>query len=181
MDKVLTVGLSLPEARYTNREQMSGFARRLMGNLKELPAVRSVGLISCLPVGGYCGDHIFTIEGRPQPRGEFLYALSRAASPDYFSAVGIPLLRGRAFSERDGTGFDEKHLHESAVVISQSMAKKFWPNQNALGQRIRFDEDDAPWYRVVGIAGDVRISLDQEPQRAYMCQYPTAYSPSSTP
>ena len=69
-------------------------------------------------------------------------------------------------------GFDEKHLHESAVVISQSMAKKFWPNQNALGQRIRFGEDDAPWLRVVGIVGDVRISLDREPQ-------PSMYVPLS--
>jgi len=115
-------------------------------------------------VGGYCGDRIFNIEGRPQPPGEFLYALNRGASPDYFATVGIPLLRGRSFNERDGMGFDEKHLHESAVLISQSMAKKFWPDQNALGQRIRFSEDNAPWYRVVGIVGDVRISLDREPQ-----------------
>ena len=172
VDSVLTAGLSLPEARYANREQMSGFARRLLANVRELPAVRSAGLISCLPVGGYCGDRIFNIEGRPQPPGEFLYALHRGASPDYFAALGIPLLRGRAFNERDGMGFDEKHLHESAIVISQSMAKKFWPNQNALGQRIRFSEDDAPWYRVVGIVGDVRIILDQEPQ-------PSMYVPLS--
>ena len=164
VDSILTVGLSLPEAHYSNREQMSGFARRLLADLRELPAVRSAGLISCLPVGGYCGDRIFNIEGRPQPPGEFLYALNRGASPDYFATVGIPLLRGRSFNERDGMGFDEKHLHESAVLISQSMAKKFWPNQNALGQRIRFSEDNAPWYRVVGIVGDVRISLDREPQ-----------------
>ena len=104
VDSILTVGLSLPEARYSNREQMSGFARRLITNLRELPAVRSAGIVSCLPLGGYCGDRIFTIEGRPQPPGEFLYALSRAASPDYFAAVGIPLLRGRGFNERDGMG-----------------------------------------------------------------------------
>jgi hypothetical protein len=71
VDSILTVGLSLPEARYSNREQMSGLARRLLANLRELQAVRSAGLITCLPVGGYCGDRIFNIEGRPKPPGEF--------------------------------------------------------------------------------------------------------------
>ncbi len=88
VDSILTAGLSLPEARYSNREQMAGFARRLLGSLQGLPAVRSAGIISCLPLGGYCGDRIFKIEGRPNPPGEFLYALSRAASPDYFCGGG---------------------------------------------------------------------------------------------
>ncbi|HLK20633.1 MAG TPA: ABC transporter permease, partial [Bryobacteraceae bacterium] len=177
VDRVLTMGLSLPDARYSNREQMAGFERRLIGNLQGLPGVRSAGIVTCLPVGGYCGDRIFKMEGRPDPPGEFRYALSRAASPDYFAAAGIPLLRGRAFDDRDGMGFDEKHLHESALVISQSMAKKYWPNQDAIGQRIRFSEEGDPWYRVVGIVGDVRISLDREPLPSMYLPMPDSVQP----
>ena len=120
----LTAGLSLPEARYAKREQMSGFARPTRRSLAAFPAVRAAGLVSCLPVDGYCGDRIFNIDGRPQPPGEFIYALNRAVSSGYFAAVGIPLLRGRTLTEQDNNGMDEKHLRDSAVVISQSMARR---------------------------------------------------------
>jgi putative ABC transport system permease protein len=172
IDRVLTAGLSLPEARYAKREQVSAFARQLVDRLQALPGVRSAGLVSCLPVAGYCGDRIFNIDGRPQPPGEFIYALNRTVSPGYFAAAGIPLLQGRTLTEQDNNGMDEKHPRDSAVVISQSMARKFWPNQDAVGQRIRFGDDPTPHYRVVGIVGDVRIRLDEDPQP---CMYMPLY------
>jgi predicted permease len=172
IDRVLTAGLALPEARYAKREQVAAFARQLLDRLQALPGVRSAGLVSCLPVDGYCGDRIFNIDGRPQPPGEFIYALNRAVSPGYFAAAGIPLLQGRTLTEQDNNGMDEKHPRDSAVVISQSMARKFWPNQAALGQRIRFGGDPTPHYRVVGIVGDVRYRLDQDPEPSmYMPLY----------
>jgi predicted permease len=172
IDRVLTAGLSLPEARYAKREQVSAFARQLVDRLQVLPGVRSAALVSCLPMDGYCGDRIFNIDGRPLPPGEFIYALNRAVSPGYFAAAGIPLLQGRTLTERDNNGMDEKHPRDSAVVISQSMARKFWPNQDAVGQRIRFGADPTPHYRVVGVVGDVRYRLDQDPQPSlYMPLY----------
>jgi predicted permease len=177
VDRALTAGLSLPEARYAKREQVSAFARQLAGRLQELPGVRSAGLVSCLPVGGYCGDRVFNIDGPPQPPGEFVYALNRAVSPGYFAAAGIPLLTGRALNEQDNIGFDDEHPRDSAVVISQSMARKFWPNQDALGQRIRFGDEKGPHYRVVGIVGDVRIRIDEDPQP---CLYTSLYEGSQT-
>jgi putative ABC transport system permease protein len=164
--------LSLPEARYVKREQVAEFARQLVDRLQALPGVRSAGLVSCLPVDGYCGDRIFNIDGQPLPPGEFIYALNRAVSPGYFAAAGIPLLQGRTLTEQDNNGMDQKHPRDSAVVISQSMARKFWPNQEAVGQRIRFGDDPTPHYRVVGIVGDVRIRLDEDPQP---CMYMPLY------
>lgn len=168
---ILTAGISLPDAHYVNREQISHFAQSLLQRLQDLPGVRSAGLVSCLPVGGYCGDNSFMIEGHPLPPGQFNLALNRGASPGYFRAAGIPLLKGRTFKQEDGRGFDDRHPHESAVVISQSMAKKFWPDGNALGQQIYFDTTPgAPRYRVVGIVGDVLIRLADHIR-------PTLYTP----
>jgi predicted permease len=177
IQNLLTAGISLPDSRYTKREQVSHFAQVLLERLQALRGVRSAGLVSCLPVAGYCGDNSFTIERRPLPPGQFYLALNRAASPDYFRTAGIPLLQGRTFTVRDGQGFDEKHPHQSAVIISESMATKFWPKGNAVGQRIYFGDEHAPRgnensprYAIVGIVGDVLIRLDDHPR-------PTMYLP----
>ena len=161
-DHLLTAGLSLPEARYSRRQQISVFAQQLEERLRSLSGVRSVGLVNCLPVGGYCGDESFLIEGRPLPPGQFFIALNRSATPDYFAAAGIPVLRGRVFTPQDGRGFDNDHPIESAVVISDSMARRFWPKGDALGQRVYFgDGSSEPRYRVIGIVGDVLTGLDE--------------------
>lgn len=157
---VLTAGVSLPEAQYRNREQISNFARDLETRFEVLPGVVNAGLVNCLPVGGYCGDNSFKIVGRPLPPGKFYLALNRAASPQYFRAAGIPFLQGTTFTDWDGRGFDDDHPHESSVVISESMAKQFWPRGDALGQQIYFEDGPrAARYRVVGIVGDVLINL----------------------
>ena len=163
-DHLLTAGISLPDVRYDKRAKIAGFAQNLTGQLKTLPGVRSVGLVSCLPVDGYCGDSEFSIEGRPTPAGQFLIALNRAASPGYFATAGIPILRGRAFTDRDGMGYDEQHLHPSAVIISESMAHEFWPNEDPIGKRIYYGDEKSVRFEIIGVCGDVIISLDDKPQ-----------------
>ena len=171
IQNLLTAGISLPDTRYRSREQISRFAQELLERLRALPGVRSAGLVSCLPVAGYCSDSTFMIEGHPLPPGQFNLALNRGASPDYFRTAGIPVLQGRTFPDRDSRGFDDQHPHESAVVVSESMAKKFWPKGNALGQQIYFDDaPNAARYRVIGVVGDVLIRL-ADPSR------PTLYTP----
>jgi predicted permease len=170
-DHVLTAGIALPQARYQRRESASLFARQLEERLRALPGVGSVGLVTCLPVGGQCEDNLFYIEGRPLPPGQFRLALSRSATPEYFATVGIPLLNGRLFSPQEGRGFDDEHPRMSAILISDSMAKRFWPNGDALGKRIYFDtRPNAPHYQIVGVVGDVRARLEQTPR-------PTFYRP----
>jgi len=170
VDHVLTAGVSLPDIGFEKREQVFQFARQLRDRLQALPGARSADLVTCLPVGGYCGDRAFFIDGRPLPPGQFTFALYRAVTPGYFETTGIPVLQGRAISAQDGIGFDEKNLRDGAVVISQSMARKFWPQGDALGQRIRFGRESKQGYRVIGIVGDVLIGLDRKPQ-------PTMYLP----
>jgi len=169
-DHLLTAGLSLPDVRYDKRAKIAGFTHELLGRLKAVPGVRSVGLVSCLPMDGYCGDTAFSIEGRPTAVGQFRIALNRAASPDYFATAGIPILRGRTFTDRDGMGTDDEHLHLSAVIISESMAHEFWPNEDPIGKRIYYGDEKSVRFEVIGICGDVILSLDDKPR-------PTMYQP----
>jgi predicted permease len=138
VDGLLTAGVSLPDSRYASRASVARFDHILLERLRALPGVRGVGLVNCVPVDGYCGDNGFSIEGRPLPRGQFNLALERSASPEYFQVAGIPLLAGRTFTERDGRGYDDQHPRQSAVIVSESMAKEYWPGENALGRRIFF-------------------------------------------
>lgn len=162
-ENLLTAAISLPDARY-GPESVSHFIKALLDRAQTLPGVKAAALVNCLPVGGYCGDNSFSIEGRPLPRGQFNMALNRSASPSYFRAAGIPLLTGRDFTERDGRGFDPKHPHKSALIISESMARKFWPDGHALGQRVYFGDENSPRYQIIGIVGDVLIDLEKSPQ-----------------
>jgi predicted permease len=170
VDNLLTAGISLPDSRYASRASVARFDRTLLERLRTLPGVRGAGLVNCLPVDGYCGDNSFSIEGRPLPPGKFNLALERSASPEYFRVAGIPLLAGRTFTERDARGYDDQHPRQSAVIVSESMAKKYWSGENALGKRIFFGDASSPRYEVIGIVGDVLISLDGRPQ-------PTMYRP----
>jgi predicted permease len=160
-DNLVTAGIAVPSSRYESPESIGLFYRRLLERLKAIPGVRNAGLVSCLPVDGYCGDNSFNIEGRQLPPGQFIFALNRQASPEYFRVAGIPLLAGRVFTERDGR----------TVIISESMARKFWPKESPVGQRIYFGDEKSPRYEIVGIVGDVLISLDDTPQ-------PTMYLPA---
>jgi len=119
VDQLLTAGLSLPESRYDQPAKIATFARQLVNRLEALPGVQRAGLVSCLPVGGYCGDRSFQIDGQPLPPGHYIFALNRAASPGYFSAAGIPILFGRPLNEDDAIG-DDKHPRDGAMVISQA-------------------------------------------------------------
>jgi putative ABC transport system permease protein len=168
-EQTLTAGLSLPNAHYPKREQVAAYVRQLTDRLRAIPGVRSAGLVSCLPVGGYCGDNSFRIEGRPLAPGQFIFALARGASPGYFAAAGIPLLEGRDLNDQDNVGFDDKHPHDSAVVVSQSMARKFWPNGDWVNGSCSATIQ-CPVYRVVGVVADVLIGLDDHLR-------PTMYTP----
>ncbi|MEM7415643.1 MAG: ADOP family duplicated permease [Gemmatimonadota bacterium] len=126
------------------------------------PAAESVGLATWAPTAGG-GRSFVDVRGDDQPDGGAGY---RVIGGEYFEAMRIPLLQGRAFDERDQDGA------EPVTIVSQQMADEFWPGQNPIGQRVRapsmesyFFDGEAPWRTVVGVAGDVRhYGYDSDPE-----------------
>ena len=165
-DNVLTVRLALPEPKYLDDTVMNTFYRGIIGRLQAIPGVESASAISDLPLTGHAFDNTFRIVGRPLAPGEFISAQMRWVSPDYFRTLGIPLVRGRAFTGRDS----EKSPR--VLVINQAMARRFWPGDQAVGKRIVVDFRNSPDFEIVGIAGDVRSGLELEQEPYMYVAYP---------
>ena len=152
-EHVLTAEIALPNANYKTADNIGSFYQRLLTNLNTLPGIAAVGVGTDLPWTGY-DENIggFTIEGKTPPPQEEFHARYHTASPDYFRAVGIPLLGGRFFNERDA----KDNLR--VLLINDVMARRYWPGEDAVGKRLTFDDKpkEADWFRVVGVVGDVK-------------------------
>jgi predicted permease len=164
-----TITLMLPWLEMP-RERAVGFFREMPERLAAIPGVQSAGLTSCLPVGGHCNDNFFHIEGHPNPPGQIMDALQRNADPGYFAAIGLPLLRGRTFTLEDGIGPDRKHPQRPVVMISESLARNWFRNEDPIGRRLftnsaltmeRVQGLPAPHYEIIGVVGDVPDALDR--------------------
>jgi len=147
---VLTAQLSLPETTHGTAERQVAFQRQLLEKLQALPGVESVGLTNLLPLGRSMTSG-FAIEGRTKGPDEIWPAVQfRTVSPDYLRALRVRLREGRMLESTDGPGA------AWAVVINQRFAELYWPQGNALGQRLRLNWPDAQWATVVGIVDDAR-------------------------
>ena len=169
VDHTLMVGLSIPDPSNHGQAKTSAIISQLSERMQHIPGVISAGIVSCPPVLGHCSDWVFYIEGHPLPPGQMMDALDRGADPGFFSAAGIPLLRGRTFTRQDGIGFDPQHPRQGSIVISESLAKQFFAGENPIGRfiTIGFDEERSKLkgtplrrYQVIGIVGDVLPRLD---------------------
>ncbi len=156
MDHVLTAELILPPAQYPNAAKITAVQDQILERVASLPGVVSAGLVSSLPLSGYEPGTWFTIKGRPDPApGEVQRASWQVATPGYFQAMGIPVLRGRSF---DATDAADGH---PVALINETMAKRYWPGQDPLGARIAVDRER----EVVGIVRDVRNrSVNRAPE-----------------
>lgn len=164
----LAVELAPAEADYSGHVEIDALHSALHDRFLALPGVESVASVSILPMGDNYIGFGFLIEGRPAPAGGMYSASIRSATPGYFRTMGIPLLRGRGFLESD--------RRESApvMVITESMARRYWPDSNPIGQRVQMRDR---FWEVVGVAGDVRHSaLPEAPAPAMYV--PFAQSPS---
>jgi predicted permease len=135
--------------RYSvEEEQQRLFHQRILDRLSQLPGVLAVGSINRLPLTGSAASGTFLIDNNPAKTG---YADYRLATAGYFAAMGIPLLKGRTFDRSDQPN------SSPAAVISQSLERKYWPNENSIGQRIQFGnmDGDLRLLQVVGVVGDV--------------------------
>ncbi|MGE5205718.1 MAG: ABC transporter permease [Chlamydiota bacterium] len=166
-ESVLTFHITLPPAKYGSAAQMRDFYQQLTGRLQTLPGVKSATVANSLPADWSWDSVRVTVEGQaPLAPGEMRLAISELVSPDFFRTLRIPLRQGRLFTFQDGADAP------AVAVVSESMARRYWPRQNPLGKRVRLGDDrKAPWRTVVGIAGDVvRAPLDLQPD-------PTVYVP----
>jgi len=190
---VLRLDFALPDAKYPEPRQQTAFYNELIARIKTLPGVESVGASTQTPLSP--GDNwiAFAIEGRPvPPQGQEQQTAVRSVSDDYFRTLHIPLRKGRFFNNGDARvalplirWFEQQpfpeHFNEPqaapTIMINETMARLYWPNQDPVGQRMRILF--SPWLTVVGVVGDVHhTGLNTPPNpEIYMSQ---VQEPSST-
>jgi predicted permease len=160
-NQALTVSISLPLQKYSGKDQQSAFFRQLIERAAVLPGVQTAGAACIVPFSyGHWGNYEeairvqgqrFKIEGRVyDPSEDDPYTDYSTVSPDYFKAMGIPLLRGRFFTEHDAKGASR------VAIINNTSAKKFFPDEDPIGKRIRLSNDPDVNREIVGIVGDVK-------------------------
>jgi putative ABC transport system permease protein len=160
-ERVLSLDLPMP-SRYQEASTRLEFYKRFYNRVEALPGVVAVGDVTRLPLAGRYGNPttMLAIEGVPVAPGDRPQVDFRRAGRNYFRAMGIALLSGRWFEERDTPSM------ESVAIINQAAARRFFPGQDPLGKRIGFGNMASPqWNRIVGVVGDVRhLGLRQEPR-----------------
>lgn len=158
-EDVLSVSLAPPEVRYDSDAKRRILYADLLRRLAALPDVMQVGLTNQIPFSDEIVDAVFQIEGKPVGDGD--WPISDAyfvVSSDYLRTLGVPLLRGRWFTLQDREG------SQGVVLISESLAQRYWPNQDPLGKRLQFPGDQE-WQTIVGVVADTKISQLTEETR----------------
>ena len=179
-EHLTSFSVSLPQKKYATEEQQASFYNRLLENVRALPGVESAAAASGLPLGNNGWQTSFVIDGQPVPPREQIPLMEAClVTPDYFKAMNIPVLRGRVFTDRDDrshlAGRDLSKLNENqraiaglnSIVIDEEFAKRYWPNEDPVGKRVRLGtENDAPRLEVLGVVGRVKMeSLNQNSDR----------------
>jgi putative ABC transport system permease protein len=167
-DSRYTLPINLNGPNYAKDEARTQFMASLIEQIRALPGVQNVGATHRLPMTGNSGVSI-EIEGQPAPpSGQSPSVTYRSITPEYFSVMGIPFLRGRTFDSR------ESQQGSPVLVINQSMATRFWPGQDPIGKRIRNGPNQA-WGTVVGLVADSKENrLDMETSAGMYLPYSNA-------
>jgi predicted permease len=151
---VLSMVVSVAGTEEAGPHRRAIFYRELLQKIRSLPGVNSAGAINHLPLAGDMWDRAFRIEGRPKPRpGEWPDAVYRIVMPGYFQTMQLPLRRGRAITDHDGT------RAPGVVVINERAAREYWPGEDPVGKRIAFDDEknsQQTWLTVVGVVANAK-------------------------
>ncbi|MGA2579847.1 MAG: ABC transporter permease [Bryobacteraceae bacterium] len=160
---VLAMSMELNGKPYESAEQIHRFDNDMLQRIANVSGVTAVGLINLLPMSDFLVQGDFKLAGQQLPPDAL--AVKPAVSPGYFRAMGIPLMRGRAFDEHD-------NLKSAPVaMVDESFARRFWPGQNPIGKRISFEDNpkaESDWMTVVGVAGSIR---QENPAAEHMTVY----------
>jgi putative ABC transport system permease protein len=156
-DRMLTLGFALPPQNYKTPGQIAAFYRDLLDRVRAMPGVQTAGIITVAPLRGHFMDNTFTVDGHPPlPPGHFLDAVVRSVDPEFFKAAGIALKRGRVFTPAEWLDGADK------AVITESMARTFFRDEDPIGKRIRTERRSS--FEIVGIVADTRQNLASPPE-----------------
>jgi predicted permease len=161
-EHVTTATYNLPQKQYEKQSQIDTFNRELMQRLDQLPGVTATGLTSVLPAGGNNNNQTFVVDGYTPPKGaDMNLATVSQVIGNFFPAMGVPLLRGRFFTDAD------RHGSQLVLIVNHKLAQHFWPGQDPLGRRLRIGtpEMQTPWITVVGEVADVKLTSPDEPSK----------------
>lgn len=169
IDRLLTAEINLPESRYGEPAQVSSFFQELVRRVERLPAVQATASSTTRPLSGVARNDPFAIEGRPLDPSNISFAGWQIVGAKYFQTLGIPLLQGR-----DLTLQDMDRAAPAVAVINETMAHRYWPEENPIGRRITLGlpRPDNPWVTIIGIAKDVPHRLDSSPQADWYLSRP---------
>jgi putative ABC transport system permease protein len=158
-EQLLTLEYRLPRTKYREPQAQWNFHRQVMDRIQEVPGVQSVTLVRGLPFSGNGGTAAITLADREPPaRGSEPEVMFNTAMPNYFETIGIPFIKGRLFGPQD-------QLNSPPVlIINQTMAHRFWPNQDPIGKQVKFVEDGTTG-TVVGVVGDAKHYWLEEESR----------------
>jgi putative ABC transport system permease protein len=158
VERVLTLEVAFPHDRYPELRQRAAFLRAALEGIRALPGVAAAGFTSVQPLFPGTWTAPFNVEGQtaPEPPG-YRLVHHRSVSPGYFSSMQIPLLAGRDFTAQDDGSAPP------VVVVSESLAQRYWPGQDPIGRRLRIGgpTSQRPWMSVVGVVGTLRETQDE--------------------
>jgi putative ABC transport system permease protein len=175
---LLTAQVSLPSLKYRDDAQIRGFYSQVLRGLETIPHAKSFAAVAYFDAADG-----FYIEGRPDPRPGEPWPAVRAVSAHFYQAMEIPVLQGRSISEQDGPESPK------VVVVTESIARHYWPDSTPIGRRIKLGASQTPWLTVVGVCGDTKnwftsealprayIPYLQSPSRSMALYVRTAYDP----
>jgi putative ABC transport system permease protein len=166
-DHALTASYSLPQRQYVTQAAVDGFNATLLGKLAALPGIEAVGITSQLPAIGWNSSTTFVAEGYVRPKGAAVNtSWASQTVGDYLRAAGIPLLRGRDFTEADRAG------SPLVAIVNRTLAEHYWPGQDPIGKRLHWGlpESPLPWMTVVGEIGDIKQSAADAPTQEQVYQ-----------
>jgi putative ABC transport system permease protein len=156
-DRLLTMSVALPEAKYTSDQQTADFYEQLIERVQNLPGVQSAATANMIPWSGMNGTSTIRIEGSSEPKpGQEPEANFRSVSNLYFRTMQMPILRGREFNSHDSA------KGQPVVAVNEAFAARFWPGEDPVGKRMGFSgpQHDRPWRTVVALVGNIKNQLD---------------------
>jgi predicted permease len=164
-DHVLSVPVAMPAARYTDRSFRIGAHDRILAAVQAIPGVRSVSSTSLLPMRGEGQVNFILAAGTDVPRSQQPSANFRLVSPDFFASLQLPIVRGRSVTSDDG-----RNGRPMAAVVSESLARRLWPTEEALGKEFGRGLEGEPNFLIVGITPDARTTTIEHtpPLMAYV-------------